>query len=359
MTKSNRLSTRAGIRLSLEHVEKAQEGIVGVSAFIHRVHMFARDISYDDISRVFGDVKYHQRKNNKSHHMRQYAYSSYLNFKGRKITMYSSPDQGFLPLFMFTITNHKQSTLYHLSQALPCLEMSTAEYTIDLICKSSESASMLFYVLRRYMYFRNHGHTTMRGGDFNGVNVNRSENCVYHVWNCTRNEKDVAENMNNYQKKKKKKTDITIYERGPDTSRVGIIYPYETIDRVRIEFHLDRDNFTNLGILFLHEFVKDNKFSFVTEGKVNFKVFEKSDKLPRYYENYKADDEDGNSESFQQEYYHAKENKLVVNLPQCTADATFMEPIKKMIIDAIRSFDTEWKRKYAMHVFNTKSPARF
>lgn len=312
--------------LSKWHVREAQKGITQVSAFIHRIHLFTRDATLEDIQKVLGPIKPHLKEFNKSHHLNRYNTAGYGTFMGYSVTLYSHPIQPFQARFMLTITKHDQNFLHLLSECIPGLKMSSVEYSIDMHCKDNKSTSMLYYVLRRYMYFRNRADVSTTGGKFDGVIVTRRTNSVYNI----------------YQEAKKWSKNITIYERGDDETRKTKGWAYKDVNRVRIEFLARSDNLRDdLSIKSLKAFVNDTKFSQFTHEKIDFRIFDRSNKLPKYSHDYESKDRTGCVESFQQEYFIARSE--VLNISQYMDNAEFMTSIKAKILDAIKTFESKWK----------------
>ena len=337
MKKPRKITREENEELSLEHVRIALSGIDRVLAFIHSVRLRTDNTSLKHIYSVIGNGRPINKEDNKSHRMPQYEKMSYHLFEGRKIYLYFSPIQDFMPKFMLLIPNHTHRILRKLNDSIPDLEVSLAEYALDLRCKDNKSASMLFYVLRRYMYFHHRADTSMIGGKFDGIDVSRKTNAVYHVW----------------QKSKCRTTDIKIYERGNNKCKKGQGWPYKYIDRVRIEFLARSRTFTKkLKIASLSDFLKDNKFSNFANDKIDFRIFVKSKYLPKFSQDYLAKDRTGNIESFQQEYFQAK--SFGINLSLCTAVATFMSPLKEMMTTAIDYCERRWRRGYKVRTFRKR-----
>ena len=328
--------------LSLKHVKTALKGVDHVTALIHKVVLSTKETDLDHIRSVIGPGKSYDESENPSHHFTNYKRASYHLYKGSKITLYYSPKKGCYPKFMFVIVNHKQSLLLSLASDIPGLIVSSAEYTIDMCCKDEIRTSMLFYVLRRYMYFHHRTYTSMVGGQFSGVDVERKVNCAYYVW-----------------KKERNKKDIVLYERGNDNDHDQAGWPYETINRVRFEFTANRKRLVKLKIGDVKVFVKENKFHEVISKMIDFRIFRTGKLLPKYSQDYNATKfAEGdtlqktlnlNFESFQEEFHIARPH--IPNICQYTAAAIFLEPLKERIFDSIRAFEDKWKQRYLTLVF--------
>lgn len=331
MKKPSQLEINSGERLSRKHVRDAIEGITSVTTSIHRLKLSANGVTLDQMFSVLKPGKLHRATSNNSHYEPSYKYVSYHVYKGCRISLYCGPEYGYLPDFRLSITNHDQKILYFLARAIPSLKVSTAEYTIDLGCKNPDCVSRLYYVLRRYMYFKNRSRTSMVGGEFTGIDVDRDTNSAFYVWQRALGMKD-----------------IVIYERGDDCDKDGKGWPYEKINRARIEFIARSIILKSLEISQLSEFVKNNMFTEFIDKKINFCVFKKSEKLPQSFQDYNARDKSGNIECFQEEYHLAY--KHLKNVCQYVEEATELAPLKTLIVSTANNFQSDWVSRHEKNV---------
>jgi len=323
MKKNFSVDNRSGERLSLRHVNQALAGIERVSAHIHRVKLSAR-VELKEVLSVLGKGKSYLSDDNKSHFMSKYNRSSYHVLSGYPVTLYSIPKQKFRPSCIMFLTQHDQDVLYTISKKIPSINVSSAEYAIDLFCKDKSSVSILFYVLRRYMYFPYRSLTSTVGGKFSGLDVERSTNCAYYVWQRAVGKKD-----------------IVVYERGRDSDAKAKVWPYEKIDRVRIEFLARTQKLKQLKINKLAKFVENNKFSDVVNKRFRFCVFKNSDILPGFGDDYSIEDAQGNIESFQEAVAMARSNTRNIN--QYIKQFVELDKLKEKIDVSCQEAEAAWR----------------
>lgn len=331
MKTPNKEQIRSGERLNRDIVKKALAGITEVKAFIHRINLHVDDYSYEEITTWIGKGKVFKAEDNKYHYNNLYKNCSYHSCKNHKITVYWNPVQPFYKHYRFSLTTHSQKILNYLAEKIPELKISTAEYTIDIMCKDREAVSDMFYVLRRYMYFPHRMNTDTIGGKFSGIEAERETNAAYYVW-----------------QRAKGKKDIVIYERGDDCSRVGKQWPYDTVDRVRIEFLIRHRQLHNYNVKSVKRFVANNHFSELVQKRFRFCTFKKGGRLPQPYQDYCSEDNKNNAESFQEEYMQAK--KVIKNISQYLVEADELAPLYSMITEAIQQFEDNWSRRYINHM---------
>lgn len=327
MNIKSKLSKFPGERLSLRHVRDALAGITRISALIHRVRLSVPKSSLQDVTSVIGTGKVYPKTLNKWHQLPQYNKVSYHTYREFATTLYSSPRQQFLPNFMLILNNHNQGVLSSLAKGIPDLKVSSAEYAIDVYCKEPASVSRLYYILRRYMYFPRRMRPTTVGGKFNGIYVDRETNSAYYVW-----------------QRAKSKKDIVVYERGDDAYKKNKGWPYNKIDRVRIEFLIRSRKLSQFGISELAEFVKDNKFNRIIKDRFRFCRFENSQLLPSWSQDYNSKDLSGNCESFQQEFVSAKGS--IKNIGQYIQEFSPLAGLRDDIQKAVCDFEAAWKEKF-------------
>jgi len=129
-----------------------------------------------------------------------------------------------------------------------------------------------------------------------------------------------------------------VYERGNDKPKPG--WKFEELRKVRIEFTARYYHLKVHGIKLLSDFIEDPMFTDAIASKIQFKKFERSSKLPWEFDEYLAEDNLGNRDSFQEEY--RKHRKL--NPSQYMVDDPDFAPLKARIIEATKRTQKNWLR---------------
>ena len=236
--------------------------------------------------------------------------------------------------------------LANIAERFPHTYINRVRFYLDFYCKDYVDATHLFYFLRKYMYFPYCKKTSMKGGKFRGFEeqkeLKRSINAVYNLW---RNEN-------------KKRKIAVVYERGPK-DRIKREYKkrppkwdIRDVDRVRVVFFKGTAPNDKVNL----KSIISSPFYYLTEKKQIFRLKIFKDKeggkvcqyLPQEYDyNYYAEDEDGNSESFQEEFLKAKTiiPQVFSDIHEVTAeikDAELFNWLKEMVQEAIDAADKTW-----------------
>jgi hypothetical protein len=342
-------------------------GIRKIKPMIHRVVVSQQNYDLSHLKKKLGVPDPHDANEKEHAKYKRYRSVTYNgNFHGGKISLFLKTFKPGPQLVVTAIGSGEDGAtppklLRALSKALPDAKISSVEYAIDFYCKDHVAVANLYYLLRRYMYFKKRASTSMKGGEFiqweGGNQVLRDENSVYSVWNKpgkltaiptkTVNNKIIALKIT---RKKKKMSVIKIYERGPNSKRLkGNRWNHEDVDRVRLEFTISRHSgdFHKHGIASLSSFCEAPEFRGMVSNKINFKVFIKTTKLPGEESDYghvatKIKMANAQPESFQEEYlYHIKFD-TVANISQHLGDAEKLAPLKKWILKELMEFDSMW-----------------
>ena len=173
--------------------------------------------------------------------------------------------------------------------------MSKAEYTLDFLCKDPNSTHNLFNLLRRYVYCPSKTATKLYDSDI--------ENSLYYI--------DTKKRLKKLFHHELDSTNVSynirfkIYERGPDqtSKRKGSSWSKESLDRIRIEYTAFIEELDKHKLYYLRNFLEDCKFKEIFENSFQFRKFkDTSKKCPKEWDEYKQMDQDGNNNSFQEEY---------------------------------------------------------
>jgi hypothetical protein len=310
-------------------IRTALSGITHINPLIHRSMFFIDRCSYAEVEARLGKIRVLSPQESAVYLERQPGYEQ-VGFIKRKLgvlTVYFNPYEAYWPWFRFHTSQSSKKALWALYEDFPSLKVSSLEYAIDFFCDSPQSVNHLFYLLRRYMFFPYAQETFMEGGEFLGWNEPRTENAVYHI--------HLGENH------------AKIYERGNDKNgiegREGWLH--KNVNRVRLEFTFYRTFLVRNKIISLRSLVKNAKFHRICSRRIQFKNFKNPSPFPKTWENYTAEDEDGNSDCLMEEYFKAREGKIK-NVRQYLEDNRMLNALKRRILDLMRNFDNDWKSFY-------------
>jgi hypothetical protein len=262
----------------------------------------------------------------------RYTFKRNIQLDTGKIKLHFKPEHlGYGPSCLLATNMSTYDHLSNIHQRLPKLKITRLEYAIDLYCRDPDAVADLLWLIRRYLYAPNALQTSMVGGKFFGYkDYARVINAVYYIW------------MAKFSGKH-----IKVYERGPSLPKKGNIgWAHEDVDRVRIEFKLQRRVIAKkYGLSTLKDLLMDPNFAAIASEYVQFKNFKFSSELPQDGDDYLSEDEQGNSESFMQEVLSAKDADKVKNIIQYIEDNQRMQALKKRIIEAAAKFDKNWRKR--------------
>ena len=263
----------------------------------------------------------------------RYTFKDYVQLNTGKLTLhFKFPNDGYGPSCLITTNKSTYDHLSNIYKRLPKLNITRLEYAIDLYCKTPEAVNDLFYLVRRYLYRRNAQGTMMKGEKYYGWKANRKINALYFI--------TMGKSSGKH---------IKVYERGDDAKKTpgSFGHPtwrHEDVDRVRIEFKLRRTAIAEkYGLSSLKDLLIDPKFADIASEYVQFKNFKFHRELSQDWEDYPAEDERGNPESFMQEVLQAKSSGIK-NVNQYIIDNQRMMVLKKRIIEAAENFDNNWSK---------------
>lgn len=227
-------------------------------------------------------------------------------------------------------------SLIILARKLPNLAFKSIEFAVDFYCRRPSLVTQLFRLFNRYMYF-DYVNTlgTLIGREDDYIVERRKENVGI------------------------KYKSVKIYERGPDelnkNKGKGVAkWRYKDIDRVRVEFTIDKPHDRIMDLTSLKHLVESFSFKKNFYNRFEFKVFKHSKELPREGEEYYIELKEPGSqakiismECFQ-DIYVVGYNKGI-NMSQCLENARGFTEIKKQIKSAMVLFDRNWeelRKKY-------------
>jgi hypothetical protein len=288
---------------------------------IHNIKL-SSDYLYREIQKELGtlvrDEKY------EPYSILPYKNRAYRNFEGSRFTIYYNPNAGFLPKSMITFKYAKHYPLFELGNRLPELEVSSVEYALDFFCKNNgrpQNVRNLFLLFMHYLYRRNVRTTKYY--------TNR-ENFTYYIG---------AEK------------DFKIYERAEDKleqkddAGKSKGWKFKDLDRVRLEYTLDRDAAKDYNLEFYIEFLMDCKFSDVMNGLFEFRKFKNHiEELPKEWQEYQLK-KGGVNNGFQDEYLLQKELGNIKSLKKSTDKSIRFIPIHSKLRKLIKSYNIRWRNK--------------
>ncbi len=282
---------------------------------------------YEDLEQALGSLWIDSGLNER---YRRYRINARRNEKDFRAIISAFPDKLYLPSCRIEIYPEDHLTpsqlkeiLTSLHDKLSRLNVSEVEYASDIFCKSPSAAQYLFLILTRFLYcpyqreVRLHEHEC--GEPDLTIGRRRERNCTFYAGA----DKDRA-----------------IYERGPDRYRVGDAWPFDRIDRVRLETRVKK--FVKTGSYTLGNFLNRAGFYRLNKDAYDFRCFKNSPRLPQLWEAYVARDEKGNALGcFHADYRHFK--RLIPNLSQYTMRVSEFNPLMERLLEVWKQFDYAWE----------------
>jgi hypothetical protein len=206
--------------------------------------------------------------------------------------------------------------LKELDSDMPYLKVSSVEYAIDLFCNNPEQTGSLYWLIRRCLYLTHQREAKTLDStqiEKHGKTIERNE--VYRVGGK-----------------------FKVYVRGHDLIKKDGGWNLENINRVRMEHTAKRTLLRENGIELLPDLIKDSRFLDVNKGKWQFKKFEGSKKLPKFWQQYSTQDDNGFAGSYQAEHIKAPKT-----MRQYSKGIDEMTPFVKKLEEAMSGFDNEWE----------------
>ncbi|WP_041532078.1 hypothetical protein [Pelobacter propionicus] len=319
----------------------AFDKIVAVEAKIHRIKLSGEKIKgqkmqglydYDSFKKIFPKAGFNSEFV-PDDRMPNYNVQLTVDMDMYKLNIFTYRNKGCCPPFCLDVTPKEcvslsdfYNSLIKLNNLIPNMCVSSVENTIDIYCDTPADVEWLFWLLRRAVF-------------------------IPYAKDATQNSIDTAEwndklRLSMFQHYG---GDTKIYPRGNDCDKKkGKGWPLDTFNRVRLEYTPDRRMLLNkFNIDKLSDFLRDCKFQDINGMNYNFRRFEGSGNYPEYYEddwsNYSAEDKNGNTGAFQNEYIlRSVMPETKNNYRKYVVDIEDFEPLKEKLINAMKILDLEW-----------------
>jgi hypothetical protein len=295
-------------------IKKAIESIDRCEAKIHRIQLSSKHYDYPIIKQKIGKINIDETFVPEDE-MPNYDRKGIKQLPEGPLTIYFNPVEPYLPWCVMKFSYPTKDFLIKMNNLFPGMVVSSIEYANDIFCKTTKEVRSLYYAMRQYLYFpykRNAIELTPHS-----LTVG-SKKLVNNVWR--------------YNNKMK------LYERGADDLKNGDHWKIQDVDRIRMEFiatvyYLDNPRIKYLPIRYLPKFIQNSpQFERMMERKFIFKRF----KQEKYYEKINCV---GNS--FQERYLYYKSR--IKNISQYTEEVEKWNPLKRIMIKAMKKFDHNWK----------------
>lgn len=226
-------------------------------------------------------------------------------------------------------------SLILLNNEIPHLRISSIEFFVDFFCADPNAVSNLFYVLRRYLWFKRKGRTRLKGGEYTGMHIARTENIVMHVSNSAGND-----------------AKWKLYERGRekyghDAAEQG--WPHSDVIKVRLEVTLKRKDKTSTqyGLDTLDDLIERPNFKGILYDNIHFMCFKQPSTYPQEYDVYGATDMTGCVDCFQEQYLKVKSERDASE--QQIVESELMRSLKERIFDAVQRAEGHWQRRARLY----------
>jgi len=327
------LHSEIGQRIMYNWVAMVLEGIkrtefedwaspLKIESLIHRT-VLTGQYGYSALENL-GNLKVDKKINNPN-----YRSKFISNVCGFRRSIYTNPTKRFLascrielvPLKAVEVKEYKKA-LNDLLQYLPELRVSVVEYAIDQYCKGPNEVAKLFDLETHYLWVPYQKQVRL-----SGENLAEWDNGGLRMSYVSKMKGDVLE--------------VKVYERGADGKRSDDGWRKDTFDRVRVELTVKRPKLKKHGIDTLYDLIENPKFYELNKNTYNFREFRGSDRLPKPWEAYPCEDENGNPGAFQTEYLQAKPK--IRNILQYVKDTEQLTELKNTLRESMKDFDREWE----------------
>jgi len=328
--------SRIEMRTELERTRIALNGIkvnpeTNRKRIVPRIHRLSFSLSQQLLTRRLGGLG--RVDNPRPRMARSYPKVAYYWLGKTRVSIFFpqyEPNEYLKPCIL-ELTYKSQKDLIALCEKLPELRVRSVEYAIDFFCQNPQSVSNLFTILVRYMYFRNVKKAEFKGGSFDGWREEREENAALKVGKSKIYERG-------FDRKGKLKGD----EDNPDLKYWKMV----DVNRVRLEFTVDRKHAGKSKLQTIKEFIQDPGFSKRIPQKIMFRIFHGSEILPTDGAEYYVENRYGRVivfECFQQAYLYWK--RRIRNISQYVKPALYLEEFRKEIVHAIALFGKKWAKR--------------
>jgi hypothetical protein len=303
--------------------------IIGIEPKIHNIR-FLGDYDYNQIEEKIGALNVVDTED------KLFKTIAFGKFEGVKLRISVFPRNHELFKNMISFNFKSYNHLFKLKKLFPGLMPSKVEYTLDLKCHNPISTRNLFYLLKRYAYIPKKSLTQLLYSDL--------ANCTYYIG---KKKKKPFLSDPDSEKDEILRGDFQfkIYERGkkPIKPKKKKGWRRNSLDTVRIEYTARYSDLNKKGFEFIHNLLEDCKFHETMMNSFRLRNFiESSKQLPKEWIDYRAKDEDGFINSFQEEYNQSK----VKNTYQYIAEPEGFDVFISNISAAMKKFDMQWKSNY-------------
>jgi hypothetical protein len=301
-------------------------GISHLEARLHRLTV-SGNYKYSQCKKNLGGMYFDTNFNPKKKYER-YQRKDIKQLKNFQLNVFTFPKEGGYPLCLIVILpkkdlpikTYKEFLMEFDSELMPDMMISSIEYAIDLFCNNYENARNLFWLLRRCTYIPYQRKViTLKTAQIERYGKTIERNEVYRIGKTHK-----------------------IYERGPDLKKDEKGWDLENINRVRLEYTAKRTPIKKKGIDSLSDLIKDSHFIDLNKDRWKFRQFEGSNKLPKIWQPYLVEDENGFAGAFQSEHIQAKNMLGKNNIGQYTKVIEEMLPLGEQMNEAMSAFDKSW-----------------
>jgi len=310
----DREKMKKGLLKSLwEHeVDHALDSIEGMRPFIHATK-FSGKYNYSEVVDAIGKLKFDEKyipDDNKPFFITRCI----KNYKQFFTVFFFDPPPFFRISCQINVYPKKnvsmaqyKAFLSELAQKLPSLEISKAEYALDIFCYDNLEVRNLHDVTSRTLYVPY----------VRDAKIIKSEKIQY-----TKNQNLCIRYGD----------EVKTYERGEDGDKEDDCWDEKDCNRVRLEVTLEKAKLNKkFGIKTIHDFIRNPKFYEIAYNRYQFKGFKNSKKLPALWEGY----EQG---IFHAHKAYATKEQMVKNIRQNMVDVPELIPLKAGINNAIEGF---------------------
>jgi hypothetical protein len=300
--------------------------IKNIQAKLHRITITG-NTTVEKIEEVIGPLypnyDYYHRKD------KDYDKMSETVWNGINFQVKMEPSKLFKPKLMIQFTppegilaKEYRYLLLKLKNTFDEFNLHTVEYAIDIYQPDRQLVDTLFWVLKKYLF----------------ISKKRIPAILYQKLEpseeTTAEESSTEETTNKtYMVSMFNK----IYERGDDEDKENEGWNDKSINRVRLEHTSEREELLQYGLKLFQDLLADCKFVEINGDIWKFKKFDDSRKFPNSIHFYQDND------AFQDIYIVARKkgerpDKYIVDV-----DDEELFRLKRIIVDAMKSFDREWR----------------
>ena len=325
---SAKQTTLAGVKESIIN------SIRSIKCHIHYIEFTGKSYTYNDIQNVMGTLFGAPPPSPAS----KYRKKSYRVCDGNKWKILTNPDnRRFLPQCKLTVTGIDFAGLIDLAIGLPSLNVAKAEYAMDLKCDNPAAVRALFNLIKMYAY--------SPGQQAELKYFYQSSNRTIKIRKCR------------------------AYERGPNSAAIWVEshnenyrhreWPYNVLDRVRIEFTANTEDLKKNYTRSITDFIASPQFhrmSMTPGGRRRLRFARFNDSSNEHYVKEWM--------SYDSELKMKKDNETIICYPNSfqneyrnliefdkrasskVVDDEAFGRLKILIRQAMYQFHREWRKQY-------------